>query len=35
MATTIVSELLVLKGQPHQAAIATILFKDKLEQLGR
>ena len=24
-----------LKGQPHKAAIATTLFKDKIEQLGR
>jgi pyruvate dehydrogenase (quinone) len=24
-----------LKGQPHRAAIATTLFKDKIEQLGR
>ena len=24
-----------LKGQPHKAAIATTVFKDKIEQLGR
>jgi pyruvate dehydrogenase (quinone) len=24
-----------LKGQPHKAAIATTLFKDKIEQLRR
>lgn len=24
-----------LKGQPHKAAIATTLFKDKISQLGR
>ncbi len=24
-----------LKGQPHKTAIATTLFKDKIEQLGR
>ncbi len=35
MATTIVSGLLILKGQPHRAAIATTLFKGKIEQLGR